>query len=1581
MNHFPLKASLVALLLLAGIVAQGQNVYYAINNGNWTTPANWSINTSCGSAVAAASYPGQSGTTDIVVICAGRTITWNGGASITLGGLSIQITSVLTISTNRNINVAGALVLDGTVNGANTGDLRVSAGGTLSGGGFFSATNANALLRFQGAGSILAGSDIKLNNNGRFSCNGNTVTNNGKVSILNPSSFTGNGTFVNAAATSYLLFTRQANFAGVTLTATATGNTVEFGAAAGGPFTMNSTSSYYHLIISGAATKSLNAATTTIAGNLTISSGSTLNANTSTTINVRGDWINNLGGTFTPASSRVIFNSTASNQNIYPPGGGQTFYDLQINNTAPGGTVTSNGNISITSARTLTMTSGIFDMGTNTLGQTGAANLTATGGDLRLGKLATTLPELTGTYNITGGTITFNGSANQTIRNLNTPPASYYNIVLSLPGTKTLAGNITVRGNWTNTGSTLAGNFTTTFNGTGTQTITNTAGESFYSVTVNTTGPLTLASGTDVLVKNTLTMTTGNINLNGQTLSLGSSVGGAATLVRTAGIAYLGTFKRYFPAATAISSTAAPLYGLFPVGTSVFYRPVEINSTVNPTGAGDVSVIHNDATTATDVSYNDNEGAAVQRVTDMNSAISTSGLTGGTYSLNVSMTSLSAAGNLTDLKMETLAGPPYGVGTTAATTGTVASPTVKRTGLTVAQLNNSFVVGTTNLAASPLLATYYSRRTGNWNDATVGNATWSLSSGGPSCNCIPISSSIVYIDVGHTVTVTASATADIITVRNGATLNGTANFTANYDLKTLGTGRIAPTGGSWAVGRDLYIQGTSASTSSATITVVDDVQIDASNTLTMSNTLAVGGDLIVDGTLAMGVSGLSLTGSATTISGSAGAAAITGSGTITITNSKSIQSGTNLSIAPVVSLAAATTVTNLGTLTLTGNLTGANAATSVWVNGLNSTLNTTGAVLTTGTLDAAASNNAVNYNGAGAQTVKAPSTSYYDLLISVSGTKTLGAATQVDNSVTIQNAAVLNTSTFSLNGAADLTMTGTSGLQMARTTTGTYPELTGAYSLTSGTVTMNQAGAGTFTLRGVLFNDVVLNGSSTSLFDFASGAEVANNLTATMSGNSRMTNTNGLVVDNSFTFNATSGTASTLSNTLTVGTFTLTAGTLNDGGQTIEITLPGGWTRNGGTFTTSGTALFDATSDQTIGGTTNTTFTNLTIDNSGPNGVTLNRPTTVNGVLTLSNGNILTTTANILAMIAGSSVSGVTDDSFVEGPMTKAGNTAFTFPVGKAGVYRPIRLTGITASSTYRAEYFYANPDPPYTLTSKDVTLTRVQSGEYWQLDRTVGAGNAFVTLSWDTYSGVVDDLPNLRVTGWNGTTWKDLGNGGTTGGVSPATGTIITTAVVTTFNNPFTLASANANNPLPIELLSFTATASGTYVALKWTTSSELNNDYFTIEKSRDGIDFTAILNVKGAGTSSLPSNYAAIDEKPFGGVSYYRLTQTDFNGATTRHKIVKIDMLGVSASVLRVYPNPVSNTDVHILMDGLDNSNLVQLNVHDLTGKLVLTAEVPVNEGSLDATIQRGTLPQGVYLVVARSAQGTWTQKFIVL
>jgi fibronectin-binding autotransporter adhesin len=817
------------------------------------------------------------------------------------------------------------------------------------------------------------------------------------------------------------------------------------------------------------------------------------------------------------------------------------------------------------------------------------------------------------------------------------------------------AGTVNVAGNWLNNGGTFTpGTNAVTFNGTGTQTITNTTGEIFYNLIVNSTGPFTLASSTDVIVSNQLTMTSGNLNLNGRTLSLGSSANaGVSTLVRTTGTMYGGTYRRWIPAATSISSTVAPLYGLFPIGTSTQYRPVEINSTGNATTGGYLAAIHTNAATVTDVIYNDNQAVTIQRISDMKSTLSTptvgTTLTGGTYTIFVTFNSL-GTGTSGNLRLETLAGAPKGVGTHVATAGTDPSaPILKRSGLTAANLANDFVAGTTDKTNTSIRRFLYSTTAGgtsNWSLAS----TWSLISGGAGASGAgpPVAGDYVTISSGQTVTVDVNfSSAAYIDVQTGATLTGGFILTVGNDLTTAGTGRITPSA-AWGITGNLTTAGTGSSSISALFIVGGNLTIGSGTTFTMNGGvgLSVSGNLQVNGTLALGTSSMSLSGAAgSTISGTGSITGSSATGINVTVASKTISSGTSLTLgvagtAPTFKITGSITVTNNGTMTLLGPLDGS-AGGSTWINASGSVLNlgnTANVFATSGTLTASAGGNTVNYNSTGAQTIYV--TTYDNLSCSNGNTKTVNGATTVNGTLLIQDATTVTSAsiTNAITGSGGLTMTGTSTYDLTRGNgNNTYPELTGSYSLTGGTVSINQTfSAKTASIKGVTYYNLIVIGQK---LDLSQLTTVTNNFT--YSGTASSALTVNLTVGGLTLINGAGGTLNLNSADLTTGSLTLnnaTATLLNSNASSSTITVTtGDWTNTAGTATmTNITTIFTGTGAQNIAG-VGTSFTNLTINNSSSATVTLtaSASTTVSTLLTMTSTSGTFNTGSLASALIG----------------------------------------------------------------------------------------------------------------------------------------------------------------------------------------------------------------------------------------------------------------------------------------------------------------------------------------------------------
>ena len=381
-------------------------------------------------------------------------------------------------------------------------------------------------------------------------------------------------------------------------------------------------------------------------------------------------------------------------------------------------------------------------------------------------------------------------------------------------------------------------------------------------------------------------------------------------------------------------------------------------------------------------------------------------------------------------------------------------------------------------------------------------------------------------------------------------------------------------------------------------------------------------------------------------------------------------------------------------------------------------------------------------------------------------------------------------------------------------------------------------------------------------------------------------------------------------------------------------------------------------------------FHALEVQKSGGD-VLLASPVEVRDLLDLSNGRVNSTAASLLSIRNGGAAINASDNSFVDGPMQKIGNTDFTFPVGKGGVLRPCALTSYIAAvgNAFIAEYFPASPRTTFNNVLEP-TLDHISDCEYWMIDRSIGSPNAIVTLTWrQPMSCEVTDLPTLRVARWDGSMWLDRGNNTATG--SLLAGSIPTTGVETAFS-PWTLASISSENPLPITLLSFTAVPQQRTVRLDWSTATETNNDYFTVERSADGNSFLPLFRVEGAGegTSFSALHYRTVDYAPLSGQSYYRLRQTDLDGTTTVSHVVSVWMGGTGSRPLAVHIGADMLTAFHGFGPGARYTLL------DMTGRLIATGTTQQEDTLL---LPVSDMPAGAYLLRMEDERRMESTRFI--
>jgi len=195
-------------------------------------------------------------------------------------------------------------------------------------------------------------------------------------------------------------------------------------------------------------------------------------------------------------------------------------------------------------------------------------------------------------------------------------------------------------------------------------------------------------------------------------------------------------------------------------------------------------------------------------------------------------------------------------------------------------------------------------------------------------------------------------------------------------------------------------------------------------------------------------------------------------------------------------------------------------------------------------------------------------------------------------------------------------------------------------------------------------------------------------------------------------------------------------------------------------------------------------------------------------------------------------------------------------------------------------------------------------------------------------------------------------------------------------FSLIFTPGSAPLDcTPLPVVLTQFEAYEEQNHNKIRWTTVSETNNDYFIIEKSDDANEWTELGRRNGAGNSNQTKQYTMVDQVPYP-LTYYRLKQVDFDGATTTFNIISVERQNggaTSVDMLSYYPNPVAD---HMMVETyMEGDNLIT--IVDQTGKPVYNKIV---NGPLLSDLDMSTLNPGLYFMKIENNGKVENSKIIV-
>ncbi len=234
--------------------------------------------------------------------------------------------------------------------------------------------------------------------------------------------------------------------------------------------------------------------------------------------------------------------------------------------------------------------------------------------------------------------------------------------------------------------------------------------------------------------------------------------------------------------------------------------------------------------------------------------------------------------------------------------------------------------------------------------------------------------------------------------------------------------------------------------------------------------------------------------------------------------------------------------------------------------------------------------------------------------------------------------------------------------------------------------------------------------------------------------------------------------------------------------------------------------------------------------------------------------------------------------------------------------------------------------------------------------------------------------------TGGNGSALVGAGSMSITGSVTTTGGTVFGSEVdcVTDCDN-------SATQPLPIELIYFNGKQDGSNILIKWSTASEINNDKFILERSIDGYYFETVTMIGGAGNSYMTIDYCYLDTNAVYGVSYYRLTQVDYNGDSETFNTISVYMRhDKNGLTMDVYPIPTEKEDkINVRFLGQHNYNQeINVILMDTRGVIYYSKVVVLsNDGETVYSFDpHNRVSSGTYLIIGSSDNKTYKQKIII-
>ena len=337
----------------------------------------------------------------------------------------------------------------------------------------------------------------------------------------------------------------------------------------------------------------------------------------------------------------------------------------------------------------------------------------------------------------------------------------------------------------------------------------------------------------------------------------------------------------------------------------------------------------------------------------------------------------------------------------------------------------------------------------------------------------------------------------------------------------------------------------------------------------------------------------------------------------------------------------------------------------------------------------------------------------------------------------------------------------------------------------------------------------------------------------------------------------------------------------------------------------------------------------------------------------------------------------------------------YTTSTSASGIAIPFTVS-ITVSGSGNGNVLFSTFKTNYLNNPRPSDVTNM-TGTYTGADNSLKVVDRFWVVDADggystkpTIGGMVFTYTDKELSGYGGSntiteanlkaqrfdessSWDGWGPGGT----ATAASNFVTSTSVAPAHFFRSWVLVDNSSPLPIELISFQGSCNENKIMLNWSTASETNNDFFTLEKSQDGINFQPFTFIDGAGNSNKILNYTAADFNPYSGTSYYRLMQTDFDGTSRYSDVIAANpcpTINRLDSVANAFSDGTGAITIQI---SSINENQYDISIYDLMGKRVFTVHEKVSAGQNEFKFDISFLSKSIYMISISNDLSVFTKK----